>query len=71
MKIYLEPGGKDFAKRFILAWLEQTGSSNIKLIERATGLPVNILKALLEELIADGSITYEKCFRGMKIWRTR
>jgi len=71
MVVYIEPGGKDFAKRVILKWLEQTGGSNIKLIERATGLPVNILGVLLKELIADGNVTYEKCFRGVKIWRTR
>lgn len=66
---YLEPGGKDFAKRFVLEWLEQTGGSNIKIIESATGIPVTILKALLNELMFEGYVTYEKCYRGVEVWR--
>lgn len=68
---YCEPGGKDFAKQLVLKWFGQTGGSNIKLLELATGLPVNILEALLEELNIEGSITYKKCYRGVKIWRVR
>ena len=64
-----EAGGRDFAKRFIIGWLYKTGGSNIRLLEQAIGLPVNILEVLLNELIAEGKINYEKCYRGVKIWR--
>ena len=69
--LYFEPGGKDFAKEFIVTWLKETGGSNIKFLELATGLPINILTALLNELKEEDNVTYEKCLRGVKVWRMR
>lgn len=71
MKISLDVGGRDVAKYLVLKWLRGTTGSNIKLLELATGLPANILEVLLDELITEDSITYEKCHRGVKIWRAR
>ena len=69
MTYHLEPGGKDFAKRFILKWIEHSGGSNLKMLEMVTGLPVRMLEVLLNELILEGKITYAKCYRGVKVWR--
>ena len=43
-------GGKHFAKGVILAWLVNTGGSNFKLLETATGLPGKLLVQLLAEM---------------------
>lgn len=68
---YLEPGGKDFAKLMILIWLNNTGGSNLKLLETATGLPVDMLQVLLDKLVTEGNVSYEKHFPGRKVWRVK
>lgn len=66
-----EPGGKDFAKQLVLKWLDGTGGLNLKLLEIVTSLPAKILVVLLEELIAEDTIAYEKGFSRVKVWRVR
>ena len=60
MRFYLEPGGKEFAKRVILSWLNETGGSNAKLLETVTGLPPKILHPLLAELMLEKTIGLDK-----------
>lgn len=67
----LNMGGKDFAKQFILKWLNDTGGSNLRLLEIATGLPINILKVLLNELLTEGNTVHRKGFGGTKVWRVK
>ena len=50
-----ECGGKDFAKKLILTFLETFGRCNLRLLETITGLPWWLLKALLSEMEAEGA----------------
>jgi hypothetical protein len=49
-------GGKDIAKSVILNWLVNTGGSNLKLLETATGLPQKLLSPLLAEMMAQRTV---------------
>ena len=60
MSFYLEPGGRESAKQVILNWLSETGGSNAKLLQTATGLPWQILHPLLAELMKDKKIKLDK-----------
>lgn len=49
-------GGKSFAKGIILGWLVNTGGSNLKLLETATGLPGKLLSPLLAEMMLERTV---------------
>ena len=49
-------GGKAMAKEIILAWLDETGGSTLKLLEMATGVPQKLLSPLLAEMIEEKAI---------------
>jgi len=51
-----ELGGRHFAKGLILAWLVNTGGSNAKLLETATGLPPQLLHPLLAEMMEEKTV---------------
>jgi len=53
-------GGKHFAKGVILSWLVNTGGSNLKLLETATGLPGKLLSSLLAEMMEEKVIRLDK-----------
>jgi len=55
-----EQGGKQFAKEVILSWLNNTGGSNLKLLETATGLPQKLLGPLLTELLEERKVKLDK-----------
>ncbi len=55
-----EPGGKHFAKGVILSWLVNTGGSNLKLLETATGLPGKLLSPLLAEMMEEKAIRLDR-----------
>ena len=56
MTNFEEVGGKNFAKQAILAWLGNTGGSNAKLLEIATGFPPKVLRPLLAELVKEKKV---------------
>ena len=60
MTNFVEVGGKNFAKQAILAWLGNTGGSNAKLLEIATGFPPKVLRPLLAELIREKKVRLDK-----------
>ena len=60
MTNFEEVGGKNFAKQTILAWLGNTGGSNAKLLEIATGFPPKVLRPLLAELIREKKVRLDK-----------
>jgi len=66
MMLYLEPGGRDFAKQVILRWLEETGGSNLKVLETATGLPERLVSFLLAELMTEGRVKLDKAVFKVK-----
>ena len=53
-------GGKAFCKQAILAWLEDVGGSNLKLLETVTGLPQKLLSPLLAELMLEKIVKLDK-----------
>ena len=55
-----ELGGKHFAEGVILSWLVNTGGSNLKLLETATGLPGKLLSPLLAEMMEEEAIRLDK-----------
>ena len=60
MTNFEEVGGKNFAKQTILTWLGNTGGSNAKLLEIATGFPPKVLRPLLAELIREKKVRLDK-----------
>ena len=59
-----EHGGNHFAKQLIVAWLNEMGFSNIKLISSVTGLPEGLALKLLSELEKEGAVKRGKLKGG-------
>ena len=55
-----DKGGKDFAKGVILSWLVNTGGSNLKLLETATGIPQKLLSPLLADMMLEKAVRLDK-----------
>lgn len=68
MITYLEFGGKHRAKRMIVAAIEMSDKASTKLISSLTGLPLNIVIQLLDELEHEDSVYHEK-LGDLKLWR--
>lgn len=58
--LVIDRGGKDYAKHVIWHWLSDTGGSNLKLMETATGLPQKLLSSLLAEMMLEKAVRLDK-----------
>ncbi len=64
--LIIDHGGKEYAKELVLRWLRETGGSNRKLLETATGLPTKITGPLLAELIDEGKVKLDMVIFKLK-----
>jgi len=60
MVLSSDTGGKHFARDVVLSWLVNTGGSNLKVLETATGLPQKLLSTLLTEMMLEKVVRLDK-----------
>ena len=64
----VEFGGKEVAKRWVVYAIDMSYRANERLISSLTGLPVDIVETLLNELEREDAVYYEK-LGSLRLWR--